>query len=98
MIVTWSLYLHMYSLIFLNSENVNKWSVFQSMQCLTAHMKWELFNDTTLLSLEKIISCDMILLAKEFLYMVCKVGIVNPAYCYGLYDFCHSFLSPRNAV
>lgn len=84
---------------FFNSESVSNRSGLQSIQCLTAHLKRELVNDTTLLSLEKRqISWDTLLSAEGFLCVLCKAGAVNPACCSGLYDFCHSFLNQTNAV
>lgn len=70
---------------FLNSENVDKWCVFADHTVSDSTYKMELFHDTALLSLEKIISCDMMLLGKELLYMVCKEGVINSLLLWNLF-------------
>lgn len=70
---------------FLNSENVDKWCVFADHTVSDSTYKMELFHDTALLSLGKIISCDMMLLGKELLYMVCKEGVINSLLLWNLF-------------
>lgn len=83
---------------FLNSENVDKWCVFSDHTVSDSTYKMELFHDTTLLSLEKIISCDMMLLVKELLYMVCKEGVINSLLLWSLFFSFFFFLNQSSTI